>query len=109
MSDDQRNPNNEQQRVADEIAARLRREGVDLTGHETPEDLVRVLEAVERFQAAVERGGGDLMVDAPIGDDSPIEPDHRAFVLPTRQRHESIDAFLEQIAEATARASHVRD
>ena len=109
MSDEQRNPDDEQQRVADEVAGRLRRDGVDLTGQETPDELVRVLEAVERFQAAVERHGGDLMMDAPIGDDSPIAPDHRAFVLPERQRHESIESFLGQIAEATARAGKVRD
>jgi hypothetical protein len=94
-----------QRDVADEIATRLRRDGIRLTGDETAEELVRVLEAVERFESAVRREGGDLMVDEPVGTKSPIAPDNRAFVLPRRLDQESISAFLVRIAEATNRAA----
>jgi len=84
----------------DEIADRLRRRGVNLTGRETGEELVDILEAVERFEVAVQDRGGDLMVDEPVGSASPIEPDDRAFVLPKRDAAESVASFVERIAEA---------
>lgn len=87
-------------RVAEEIAGRLRRDGVRLDGRESDEELVTLLEVVERFEAAVQRRGGDLMVDEPVGRASPIAPDSRAFVLPTRRDHEPIAAFVERIAAA---------
>src|SRR2546426_3496967 len=46
-----------------EVAARLRDRGVAVTGAEDPGDLASLLDAVERFEAAVESHGGDLMVD----------------------------------------------
>src|SRR2546428_9483745 len=45
-----------------EVAARLRGRGVTVTGTEPPDDLANLLTAVERFEAAVEAHGGDLMV-----------------------------------------------
>jgi hypothetical protein len=84
----------------EEIADRLRRRGVDLSGQETDEELVDILEAVERFEAAVEDRGGDLMMDEPVGSAPPIEPDDRLFVLPKRDLAESVAGFIERIAEA---------
>jgi len=84
----------------DEIADRLRRRGVNLTGRETGEELVEILEAVERFEVAVQDRGGDLMVDEPVGSAPPIEPDDRAFVLPKPDAAESVANFIERIAEA---------
>jgi len=95
----------DERRVADEITARLRGRGVHLTGHETDEQLVRVLEAVERFEATVERHGGDLMVDEPINTRSRLQPDDRRFALPRRHEHETIETFVSRIVEATARAA----
>jgi len=46
-----------------EVAARLRTRGITVTGAERPEELADLLSAVERFEAAVEAHGGDLMVD----------------------------------------------
>jgi len=92
------------QHARDEIVVRLRDRGVRLMGHETGEELTGVLDAVERFEAAVERSGGDLMVDEPIGGKSPIAPDNEAFVLPRREASESIPVFIERIAIATALA-----
>ena len=100
----------ERARAAEEIATRLRRRGVRLSGRESGDELVRVLEAVERFEAAVERGGGNLMVDQPTDDggDTPTEPDDRAFVLPVRTGAESIDDYLVAIGVATDRARTAR-
>jgi hypothetical protein len=103
-------PGAESRRKAqDEVADRLDRLGVRLTGQETPDELVTVLEAVERFGAAVEAGGGDLMMDEPVDTESPSEPDERAFVLPKRAAGESVGAFLERIASATDRAKNTRN
>ena len=41
-----------------EVAARLRDRGVTVTGAEDPGDLASLLDAVERFEAAVESHGG---------------------------------------------------
>ena len=95
----------ERRDVAKEVAGRLRRRGVRLTGNETDEQLVRLLEAVERFEATVERHGGDLMVDEPVEGVRPIQPDDRRFVLPRRHDQEAVESFVNRIAEATERAA----
>ncbi len=97
----------ELRRVSDEIIGRLRSRGVEATHADSPEELARLLEAVEEFEQTVERAGGDLMVDEPIGSRPPIEPDVRAFVLPKRHAMESVTAFLARLAEARARAARV--
>lgn len=94
----------DRRRVAEALAARLRRTGVRLSGRESGEELAQITEAVERFESAVIRSGGDLMVDEPIADASPIAPDNSAFVLPQRQGDERIDAYLARIDEATTAA-----
>lgn len=94
----------ERRRVAEEMAARLRRTGVRLTGRETGEELAQVTEAVERFEATVIRNGGDLMVDQPIANAAPTAPDNAAFVLPRRLDDESVSAYLSRIDEATTAA-----
>jgi hypothetical protein len=100
-------PGDEERRhVADQIAGRLRGRGVRLDGRESGEQLVTLLESVERFEAVVQSRGGDLMVDEPVGAGAPLSPDVRAFVLPARGEKESIMDFIGRIAEATARARH---
>ena len=93
----------DRRRVAGEIADRLRRRGIRLTDEETGEELVTLLEAVERFEAAVQRQGGDLMVDEPVRAGRSVEPDNRAFALPEREGNESVDDYIERLDEATAR------
>jgi hypothetical protein len=95
----------DRQRVAGEIADRLRRRGIRLLGDESDEELVQVLEAVERFETIVERKGGDLMVDEPVRGDKPSQPDDAAFVIPARRGSESTASFIERIDEAATRAS----
>jgi len=70
-----------------------------LHGNERPEDLGDLLSAVERFEAAVEARGGDLMVD----DLKSSKPDDPHFVLPARQNRESVRDYVARIQEAAAR------
>jgi hypothetical protein len=87
-----------------EVEDRLARRGVRLAGDETSEHLVDALDAVERFERAVERRGGDLMVDEPThGARVPLAPDDPAFVLPARAEGEALDVLVRRIMDATTR------
>ena len=90
----------ELERAMLETSSRLREAGVRLTGRETSEELVALLEAVESFERAVQWRGGDLFVDeGPRG--VTREPDDVHFVLPRRQPHESVASYLQRLNEAT--------
>ena len=97
--------NNERRDVAKKVAERLQVRGIHLTGRETDDELVRLLEAVERFEKVVEDRGGDLMVDEPVGEQPPREPDDQRFVLPRRHDNESVDTFLTRVVLAADRAA----
>src|SRR3989454_1721025 len=81
-----------------EVAAGRRTRGIAVPGAEGPADLADLLSAVERFEAAVEAHGGDLMVD----DLKSSRPDDRHFVVPRRARGEAVRAYIGRIDEATA-------
>jgi hypothetical protein len=89
--------------VAAEVADRLRRRGIPLSGDERPEDLGDLLAAVERFEAMVEARGGDLMVD----DLKSSEPDDPQFVLPARAAEESVRDYTARIDDARQRLMNV--
>ena len=92
--------NDELQRVSEDVANRLAGLGISLTGQETPGELVRIQEAVEQFELAVESRGGDLMVDeGPDGQTS--EPDDPQFALPVRAENEPVDHYIERLVFAT--------
>jgi hypothetical protein len=99
----------DRRRVAEEIALRLRRRGVQLFGNETAAELADLEEAVEEFERVVERSGGDLMVDEPVAGREPVAPDEPYFVLPAREPSESVAAYIKRIAQATARAGRTDD
>jgi hypothetical protein len=84
--------------VAQEVADRLRKRGIPLSGDERPQDVADLLAAVERFETAVEARGGDLMVDDLISS----EPDDPHFVLPSRTAEESVRDYIARIDAATA-------
>lgn len=94
-------PHRDEERAdaAAEVTARLRRRGITVSGTDRPEDLVNLLSAVERFEAAVEAHGGDLMVD----DLESSQPDDQHFVVPRRRKGETSQAYIGRIDEATAR------
>ena len=94
------NRREELRRVMLETADRLRQRGVSLTGHESSDELVSLLDAVEEFELAVERRGGDLMMDeGPIGETP--QPDDVHFSLPRRRERESVSDYLVRIQERT--------
>ena len=92
-------------RVSDEYAGRLAGLGIRLTGNERSNEIVQMVEAVERFERAVEAHGGDLM-----GDEGPrghtTQPDDPHFALPVRDEHESVADYLERLARATDAIRH---
>jgi hypothetical protein len=82
--------------VTVELRSRAAQKGVDLDGTEGAEDLDDLLTAVDRFEAAVEAKGGDLMVNMP--ESSP--PENPGFVLPRRRAGEHIATFNERVQAA---------
>jgi hypothetical protein len=94
----------ERRDAATEVDARLRDLGVVLTGRETSEELVDMLEAIEAFEAMVEAKGGDLFVNS-IQSSQPETP---AFVLPRRSAHESPRDYILKVSAATDRIRHIR-
>ena len=97
-----RRPDDERSDVAAEVAGRLRHRGVVVSSGDPSEALADLLSAVERFEAAVEAHGGDLMVD----DLKSSRPDDRHFVLPRRAKIESVPAYIARIDEATDQLRH---
>lgn len=88
------------ERVSEGVSNRLAELGISLSGDEQPQELAQILEAVERFELAVESRGGDLMVDeGPDG--RTTEPDDPHFALPHRWDDESVERYLERLARAT--------
>ena len=95
--------NDDVHRVAQDLAGRLARLGIRVGDTERPEELLAIVDAVERFEAAVQARGGDLMVDeGPHGEAT--EPDDRHFALPVRREHESVAQYVERLARATDEA-----
>lgn len=92
---DEGNPLREEQRahIRADLEARLRHRRVALTGRESDEDVLAMLNAVEFFETTVSAAGGDLFVDTP---ESSL-PDHGRFVLPLRQSDESPVAYAERV------------
>ena len=87
-------------RASTEITGRLIARGIRVAGTERPEDLVEMLEAIERFETAVEARGGDLMVDEGRRGRA-TEPDDPHFALPVRREHETVADYLERLERAT--------
>lgn len=98
MSPAPRRFDDEEAGVAADVADRLRRRGISVSASEKPDELADLLSAVERFEAAVEAHGGDLMVD----DLKSPQPDDRHFVLPRRGPGEPVRAYINRIDAATS-------
>src|SRR5215208_6145908 len=99
-------PNNSDlRRVSDEIAGRLRTRGIRLDDDASPDDIVRLLDAIEDFERTVQLKGGDLMVDEPVGARRVAQPDNPAFVLPRRRDDESLASYIGRITQARDRAA----
>ena len=94
-------------RVMLETADRLRQRGVSLTGRESSDELVSLLDAVEDYELAVERRGGDLMMDEAPEGETP-QPDDVHFGLPRRGERESAADYLVRIRERIDMIRHHR-
>ena len=88
----------EREAAGTELAGRLLQKGIDVPADEDPALLADLLSSVERFEDAVIKRGGDLMVNMPNTSD----PQDPAFVLPERRADESLSAYMKHIDEATA-------
>jgi hypothetical protein len=97
------NPNrlDEERHARLEAEYRLRERGIQVTPADSDEEVADLLDAIERFEAAVEARGGDLFVDR-IGSS---EPENPAFVPPQRQPGESASEYRHRIEAA---AGHLR-
>lgn len=95
----------ERQGVEQEVAARLRSRGVELTGRETASEMADLLDAVDQFESAVEAQGGDLFIDTPTARQrSRVEqPDNPSYVLPPRRPDEPVASYIDRITEAAER------
>jgi hypothetical protein len=89
----------EQLRAREETEDRLRGRGITLHPRDGDEELEDLLDAIERFETAVETHGGDLLVDS-IGSSEPEDPD---FVPPIRAADESIVDYRMRIEGAIDR------
>jgi hypothetical protein len=89
----------ERQRVRDELESRLLRSGVALTGGESDDQIVALSNAVEAFETARARRGGDSMVNDPHSS----RPEDDRFVIPVRRDDESVDQYLGRLRGATRR------
>jgi hypothetical protein len=94
-------PDREQERrsVSSSVAATLESRGVHLAGDESSEQLVEMLDAVERFEAAVSEAGGDRMINTPES----TNPQEEAFVLPRRRADESPFEYADRVQRAARR------
>lgn len=92
------NPHREadQKRATESIAGWLVERDIELTGDETDDQLVTLLDVVEGFERAVAARGGDSMTNALDSAD----PDFDAYVLPRRRGDESADAYIERVRQA---------
>ena len=89
----------EQASLHEELIGRLGQKGVQAADGASDAELADLLTAIDEFETAVERAGGDLMVDSP--DSS--EPERPEFVLPHPHDDESAATYIRRVKTATAR------
>lgn len=91
-------------RVARQVRAQLEQRGVRMHDDDDPEGEARVLEAVEAFEAAVRRLGGDSYTNRPESS----RADRDEFVIPARGDDERAETYARRVraaADALASAS----
>jgi hypothetical protein len=92
----------EQQRARREAIDRLADRGIPSYSQDEDEELADLLDAVERFEEAVESRGGDLMVNR-LGSNEPEDP---AFVPPARAAGEPVAAYRLRVEESIDQLRH---
>jgi hypothetical protein len=98
-ADEELNPMRAEEReaVREELEARLASSGVDLTGVESDEQILDLLDAVEAFDLARARRGGDSIVNTPES----TQPDSSNLVIPARRDDETVSQYLARLRRAT--------
>ena len=93
------NPNRteEERHARQEAEYRLSERGVRVDRGDTDEEVADLLDAIERFEAAVEAKGGDLFVNR-IGSSEPEDP---AYVPPERREADAASDYRLRIERAT--------
>jgi hypothetical protein len=93
------NPNRveEERHARQEAEYRLSERGIRVERGDGDEEVADLLDAIERFEAAVEAKGGDLFVNR-IGSS---EPENPAFVPPERREGERAADYRLRIETAT--------
>jgi len=91
-------PHREEEReaAAMELSGRLAQKGIEVGSDEDPGQLADLLSAVEEFERAVEKAGGDLFVNSLDSSD----PQESRFVLPRRRDDEPLSRYGERILAA---------
>lgn len=95
------NPNRveEERHARVEAEYRLHERGIEMRRGDTDEEVAELLEAIERFETAVEAKGGDLFVNR-VGATQPERPE---FVPPTRETSEGAADYARRIDSAAGR------
>ncbi|HEY0971722.1 MAG TPA: hypothetical protein VGE02_12200 [Gemmatimonadales bacterium] len=98
--EDDRTVKRDTDRAATQVRHQLEERGVRVHDDDPPEGLADVLSAVEQFERAVARRGGDSFTNTPQSSD----PDREEFVVPTRGDDEAADAYARRVS---ARATEI--
>ena len=100
-ADEERNPHRAEERrqTRDELEARLRERRIELTGDESDEDVLLIVNAVETFEGRLAQLGEDSFVNTPESS----EPDDVRLVLPRRHDDESAPSYAARIVAAAER------
>ena len=86
----------DQERAARTITGQLMQRGIELAGDEDGDEAANLLSAVEAFEAAVAKRGGDSMTNAPDSND----PDYERYVVPRRKDDEGTRAYTARVLRA---------
>src|SRR5690348_17279712 len=100
-AEEERNPNraDERRRTREELESRLRERRIALSGDESDDDVLLIVNAVETFEGRLAQLGEDSFVNTPESS----EPDDAALVLPGRNDDESAAAYAARIVAAAER------
>ena len=100
-AEEERNPHRAEERrhTRDELEARLRERRIALTGDESDEDVLLIVNAVETFEERLAQLGEDSFVNTPESS----QPDDAQLVIPKRRDDESAAAYAARIVAAAER------
>lgn len=89
------------ERASTQVRHQLEQRGVRVLDDDAPDSLADILTAVEQFERAVAKLGGDSFTNDPRSSD----PDRREFVVPRRADDEDASSYLARVRTRTAQLS----